>query len=247
MKYVAKKIVQSYELDSYNHVNNAVFLNYLELGRMEFLKAIGFDYPGLYEAGLYFYVTRVDIRYRASARLFDELSINPNNPPSTVRIAGDLVYREGPAPQAWWHRTRLEKPFIATFSSIKEASDILRGIQRNWAHEPVACFRRARLIEEKLPFVQDKPRAFPYSVPASPMGVWSLLDEHTLFASAETSSPFPRGILRFEEDHVNPPSRAYLKMYEALSWVDKLSADRGIPEGSRLPCLLYTSPSQRDS
>lgn len=167
--------------------------------------------------------------------LFDELSINPNNPPSTVRIAGDLVYREGPAPQAWWHRTRLEKPFIATFSSIKEASDILRGIQRNWAHEPVACFRRARLIEEKLPFVQDKPRAFPYSVPASPMGVWSLLDEHTLFASAETSSPFPRGILRFEEDHVNPPSRAYLKMYEALAWVDKLSADRGIPEGSRLP------------
>ncbi len=75
MKYVAKKIVQSYELDSYNHVNNAVFLNYLELGRMEFLKAIGFDYPGLYEAGLYLYVTRVDIRYRASARLFDELSI----------------------------------------------------------------------------------------------------------------------------------------------------------------------------
>ena len=28
--------VRSYELDSYNHVNNAVYLNYLEYARMEF-------------------------------------------------------------------------------------------------------------------------------------------------------------------------------------------------------------------
>ncbi|TAH55278.1 MAG: acyl-CoA thioesterase [Treponema sp.] len=75
MKYSAKMSVRSYELDSYNHVNNAVYLNYLEYGRMEFLKAIGFDYEGLVNAGYYLYVTHIDIRYKASARLFDELSI----------------------------------------------------------------------------------------------------------------------------------------------------------------------------
>jgi acyl-CoA thioester hydrolase len=75
MKHIAKLTVRSYELDSYNHVNNANYLQYLEYGRMEYLRAIGFDYPGLYDAGYYLYVTHIDIRYRGSARLFDELSI----------------------------------------------------------------------------------------------------------------------------------------------------------------------------
>ena len=75
MKYSAKLTVRSYELDSYNHVNNAVYLQYLEYARMEYLKAIGFDYPGLYDAGYYLYVTHIDIRYKSSARLNDELSV----------------------------------------------------------------------------------------------------------------------------------------------------------------------------
>ncbi len=75
MKHTATLVVRSYELDSYNHVNNANYLNYLEYGRMEFLRAIGFDYNALVEAGFYLYVTRIDIRYRASAKLFDELSV----------------------------------------------------------------------------------------------------------------------------------------------------------------------------
>lgn len=75
MKYTAKLTVRGYELDSYNHVNNAVYLQYLEFGRMEFLKSIGFDYQELFELGYYLFVTHVDIHYRSSARLFDELSI----------------------------------------------------------------------------------------------------------------------------------------------------------------------------
>ncbi len=135
-------------------------------------------------------------------------------------VIGDLVYREGPAPAAFWHQNALARPFVATFSSIREAADILRGIQRNWAHYPVAAFRRAELIREKLPYVNEKPKNFPWAVPLAPMGMWSLLDEHTLFASAETSSPFPAGRANFAEDHENPPSRAYLKLYEALAWAD---------------------------
>ena len=167
--------------------------------------------------------------------LFDELSINPAHLCAGVSVYGDLIYREGPSPRAFWHRNILEKPFTAQFNTIREASDILRGLQRNWAHYPVACFRRAELIKEKLPHINEKPRVFPYSVPHAPMGIWSLLDDHTLFASAMTSSPFPCGEIHFEEDHVNPPSRAYLKMYEALAWVDYLTGSRegaaNIPNG----------------
>jgi len=154
--------------------------------------------------------------------LFSELSIDPLKPRQGVSIWGDLVYCPSCSVPAFWHRTRLDKPFTAHFSSIKEAADILRSIQRNWAHYPVSSFRRAALITEKLPFIRDKPRVYPYIVPQNPMGLWTLLDDHTLFASAETSSPFPRGEIQFEEDHENPPSRAYLKMYEALAWVSYL-------------------------
>jgi 23S rRNA (cytidine2498-2'-O)-methyltransferase len=156
--------------------------------------------------------------------LYDELGIDPSHPGKNVHVWGDLVYREGNAPRSFWNRTTLKAPFIAEFKSIGEAATILKGIQRNWAHYPVACFRRAELIKEKLPYVNEKPRAFPYTVPLSPMGVWSLIDEHTLLASAATTSPFPCGEIRFEEDHVNPPSRAYMKMYEALAWVSYLDA-----------------------
>ena len=49
------------------------------------------------------------------------------------------------------------------------------------------------------------------------MGLYTLLDEHTLIASANTTSPLPAGTLRFIEDHENPPSRAYLKIQESLT------------------------------
>jgi 23S rRNA (cytidine2498-2'-O)-methyltransferase len=156
--------------------------------------------------------------------LLDELSLDTERQNDKVSVYGDIVYREGAPSPAYWHRTVLEKPFIAEFKTIREASDILRGLQRNWSHNPVACFRRAELIKEKLPFINEKPRPFPYTVPLAPMGVWSLLDENTLFASAATSSPFPCGEIHFEEDHVNPPSRAYQKLREALTWVTYLNS-----------------------
>jgi len=161
--------------------------------------------------------------------LFEELSIDPSHPGKGVSVYGDLIYTEKPPAEPlvgpFWQRNILEKPFLAEFKSIKEAADILREIQRNWAHYPIASFRRAELIKEKLPYINDKPRAFPYRIPRSPMGMWSLLDDHTIFGSALTSSPLPCGEISFVEDHESPPSRAYLKMYEALAWVDYLGGE----------------------
>ena len=76
MKHIAELKVRSYECDSYNHVNNSVYLNYLEFGRMEFLHAINFDYKGIVAAGYYLYVTHVDIYYKVSAFLDDILEVS---------------------------------------------------------------------------------------------------------------------------------------------------------------------------
>jgi acyl-CoA thioester hydrolase len=67
--------VRTYECDSYGHVNNAWYLNYLEYGRFEFLRDIGFDYQGMISAGYGVYIARVEIDYRRPARMDDEILI----------------------------------------------------------------------------------------------------------------------------------------------------------------------------
>ena len=156
--------------------------------------------------------------------LLDELGIphgvapmEIKNLPKDASVYGNIIYRENFPKDVFWSRLCMEEPFMAEFSSISEAADILRSIQRNWIFVPFNCFRRAELIEKKLPFISKKERNFPYDVPSAEMGIWTLLNENQIFASAKTSSPFPRGEIFFKEDKINPPSRAYLKMWEALT------------------------------
>lgn len=75
MKVTTEIEVRSYELDSYNHVNNAVYQNYLEHARMDFLHKIGFRYNDCFEAGYLLFVTHVDIRYKAPALLGDTVYV----------------------------------------------------------------------------------------------------------------------------------------------------------------------------
>jgi acyl-CoA thioester hydrolase len=67
--------VRTYECDSYGHVNNANYLNYLEFARYEFLRAIGFDYPAIVAAGYGVYIARIEIDYKKSAVTDDVLQI----------------------------------------------------------------------------------------------------------------------------------------------------------------------------
>ncbi|MBO4629331.1 MAG: SAM-dependent methyltransferase [Treponema sp.] len=120
----------------------------------------------------------------------------------------------------YWARTCMTEPFLLKFDSIGEAAAELKKIQRNWAPYQFTCFRRAGLIQEKLPYINLKDRKFPFKIPDSPMGLYTLIDEHTLIASAATTSPLPAGTLHFIEDHENPPSRAYLKIQESLTLAD---------------------------
>ena len=76
---MAKKLTitftaRGYELDSYNHVNNAVFLNYFEHARWEYFRESGL-YEILKKDGNLPVVTDVQIRYQREIKLFDELMI----------------------------------------------------------------------------------------------------------------------------------------------------------------------------
>lgn len=76
MKVTTEIAVRSYELDSYNHVNNAVYQNYLEHARMDFLNKIGFRYNAFFNAGYIIPITHIDIRYKAMAVLGDTLYVD---------------------------------------------------------------------------------------------------------------------------------------------------------------------------
>ena len=121
-----------------------------------------------------------------------------------------------PEKTVFWTRNIWLDPFRLEFDSIGEAAAVLRKIQRNWAPVLFTQFRRGALIGEKLPPLPLKPRSFPWTLPDAPMGGWTLLDAHTMIASSRCSSPFPGGIIEFAEDKTGPPSRAYLKLWEAL-------------------------------
>lgn len=123
----------------------------------------------------------------------------------------------------YFARTVMKEPFLLSFDSIGEAAGELKKLQRNWAPYQYTCFRRAQLIQDKLPYINLKERKFPVSIPNSPMGLYTLLDEHTLIASAVTTSTLPAGALPFVEDHENPPSRAYLKIQESLTMANLLN------------------------
>jgi len=81
--------VRTYECDSYNHVNNANYLNYLEFARYEFLKDIGFDYIKAVNAGYGIYIARIEIDYKRPAFTDDELVIK-SHPIKKGAVSGIL-------------------------------------------------------------------------------------------------------------------------------------------------------------
>ncbi len=65
---------KGYELDSYNHVNNAVYLNYMEQARWEIMRDQKL-LDKLLSSGKKLVVTEVHVKYIREIRLFDEIAV----------------------------------------------------------------------------------------------------------------------------------------------------------------------------
>ncbi|HEY1505279.1 MAG TPA: SAM-dependent methyltransferase [Stellaceae bacterium] len=135
---------------------------------------------------------------------------------AAIEAHGRLVLAEGAPRDIGWVANIWRNPQRLAIASIGDAAKQLRAIQRNWALYSHAHHRRATLIVEKLPKVSAKPLAFGDAAPTAPLGSWTLLDNKTLLAASDCSSPFPNGEANFIEDRA-PPSRAYLKLWEVFT------------------------------
>lgn len=67
--------VRSYECDSYGHVNNAVYLNYLEYARMTTLSEHGFTLDKMKQKGYLVVIRRIKIDYISPLYMGQEILI----------------------------------------------------------------------------------------------------------------------------------------------------------------------------
>lgn len=139
---------------------------------------------------------------------------------------GRLALSPDPPVHAAWALDVWTAPREIEVASVKAAADALRGIQRNWSAYGGGLHRRMALIQERLPPVKARPLVFPSLPPTSHLGAWTLLGPDRLLASPTKSSPFINGECLFIEDHIGPPSRAYLKLWEALTRFGRWPAAR---------------------
>ena len=130
---------------------------------------------------------------------------------------GRLALSPDPPIDPAWALDVWTAPQEIPFTSVKDAADALRAIQRNWASYQTENFRRATLIADRLPPVRARPLVFPEPAPTAHLGAWTLLASNQLLASPTKSSPFVNGECSFIEDRISPPSRAYLKLWEACT------------------------------
>ena len=157
-------------------------------------------------------------------QIYGDLLFYPDFPVEKIESWKDLPY---------WSRCTMLEPVLIDFNSIGDANQALRSIQRSWAPYQYQFFRRANLIQEKLPHVNLKIREFPVEIPSSQIGLYTLIDEKQIIASGKTSSFLPAGTLIFKEDHENPPSRAYLKIQESLTMAHLLNGTPFPKSGDR--------------
>lgn len=67
--------VRPYELDSFQHVNNAVYANYFEIGRWDFRRNLFSDSNFFKKLDLIFVVYKIEIKFLKPSFLFEELLV----------------------------------------------------------------------------------------------------------------------------------------------------------------------------
>ena len=67
---------RSYELDSYRHLNNGVYLGWFEQGRLDWLRSLGFSYDGFADRKQWMVVARTEVDFRSAVHLDDEIELS---------------------------------------------------------------------------------------------------------------------------------------------------------------------------
>lgn len=120
-------------------------------------------------------------------------------------------------PEILWADDIWEETQYLKFTSIGEAVKHLKNYKVRYTHYTTKNHRRGEFILEGLPSIKSKRLEFLATIPDKPRGIFTLLSENELLFSPSCSSKIPLGEHEFVEDKSNPPSRAYLKLWELFT------------------------------
>lgn len=130
---------------------------------------------------------------------------------------GRLFLCKGEAQDVVFAQDTWTKVEILPYTSISHAAELLKSRARRWSHYSLNNHRRGELIKDRVPQAKIKRYDFLEEIPKSPIGVFALLSDQEIIISPETTCPLPFGEINFNEDKINPPSRAYLKLWELFT------------------------------
>lgn len=102
MSLTARIRVRTYELDSFGHVNNAVYLQYFEVARDDYLRQMGLSFDDFARTQSQFVITEARVRYLSSARYGD-----------TLEVVGEIA-ELGPASTLFTYRVLSNAVLLAT-------------------------------------------------------------------------------------------------------------------------------------
>lgn len=136
-----------------------------------------------------------------------------------------LFLVEPPSARPAWSQWIWKSVARVEFESIKDGAQKLKQAVAStgktyWMYYPGAEHRRASLLFEQLPQARpEKPIRFPrtsVAPPRSDLAAFTLWDRTTAFYSTAIVPDRFEGSFEFEENPRDPPSRAYLKLWEAF-------------------------------
>ncbi|NOZ62672.1 MAG: acyl-CoA thioesterase [Calditrichaeota bacterium] len=127
-KFSLRLKVRSYELDSQGHVNYAVYLNYCEYCRVEFMEQANLPFSYFMNQGKYIVIAEVHAKYISPAFLGDELDVTLE----TVELKRSSM--------------TLKQEIFNTASGKKVFSATMRGVFINKQGRPIPMDEKFRQL-----------------------------------------------------------------------------------------------------
>ena len=91
------------------------------------------------------------------------------------------------------------------YTSISNASELLRERANRWSHYTIHNHRRGELIADKTPMARIKNYNFLDEIPQTSIGAYALLSDKEMLVSPKTNCPLPFGEINFNEDKTIGP------------------------------------------
>jgi len=130
---------------------------------------------------------------------------------------GRLFWCDGDAEPVIWAADVWPDAVELPVGSISKAAALLRDYRIPWVHHGEHHHRRGELIAGQVRRLGVERLHFGAPLPAPGWGAFSLPSPDRLWLSTAPRARVPLGDAEFHENKTDPPSRAYLKLWEAMT------------------------------